>query len=58
MSEVIQEQIANEATLNRYCRRCHRKLKAKISLESGYGPTCLKKHLELAAALQPILRRE
>ena len=54
---MIQEQIRNEATLARYCRRCHRRLKAKISMETGYGPVCLKKHLELVDALQP-LRRE
>ena len=45
MSELVQEQISNEATLVRYCRRCHRRLKAKISMETGYGPVCLLKHL-------------
>ena len=44
-NNMIQEQISHEATLTRYCRRCHRRLKAKISMESGYGPVCMKKHI-------------
>ena len=57
MTEPAQERGGHEASLTRYCRRCHRRLKAKISMECGYGPQCLKKHLELVGALQP-LRRE
>ena len=45
MSESVQGQISHEATPIRYCRRCHRRLKAKASMEVGYGPTCLLKHL-------------
>jgi hypothetical protein len=43
---MIQELGINQATPARYCRRCHRRLTAKISMESGYGQTCLKKHLQ------------
>ena len=54
---IIREQGISEAPLTRRCRRCHRTLKNERSMDTGYGPVCLKKHLELVAALQP-LRRE
>ena len=46
-SELIQEQLSNEAELSRYCRRCLRKLKVEKWQQLGYGPVCAKKTILL-----------
>ena len=33
----------NEVDLIRYCKRCHRKLKATASMKIGLGRVCAKK---------------
>lgn len=46
VNQVNQEQEQpGTATLIRYCRRCHRKLKSEVSMKLGYGPICLR-HVE------------
>lgn len=42
-SENVQEQITNEATLHRYCRRCGRKLRNPDAMKLGYGRICARK---------------
>jgi hypothetical protein len=44
-SELIQEQDVQEVQLNRFCRRCHRKLKNERSMQIGYGPVCVLKEV-------------
>lgn len=35
--------IISEVNINRYCKRCHRKLKDEKSILLGYGSCCYKK---------------
>ena len=44
-SEFIQEQGVHEGQINRFCRRCHRKLKNERSMQIGYGPVCVLKEV-------------
>jgi hypothetical protein len=42
-TENVQEQITNEASLYRYCRRCGRKLRNPDAMKLGYGRICARK---------------
>jgi hypothetical protein len=43
MPDPIQSQLSQPAELHRYCRRCHRRLKALAAMKAGYGRICLAK---------------
>ena len=38
-----QQQLGQPAELCRYCRRCHRRLKAERAMKIGYGRICYAK---------------
>lgn len=38
-----QQQLGQPAELCRYCRRCHRRLKAERAMRLGYGRICYLK---------------
>lgn len=40
----------NEATITRYCMRCHKKLKNEDSMKRGFGPICFLRESEEAGA--------
>jgi hypothetical protein len=50
MSEITDHEGENAATLTRYCRRCHRKLKSERSMKLGFGPICIMKEAQEAGA--------
>lgn len=45
-----QLQLGQPAELCRYCRRCHRRLKAERAMRLGYGKVCYAKVLKEALA--------
>lgn len=48
-SGVSEDPAPNVATLTRYCRRCHRKLRNEESMKRDFGPVCFLRESEEAA---------
>jgi len=46
---------SNEAQLQRYCGRCHRKLKSEASMKAGFGPVCAKKELAKKVQIEEVV---